>query len=147
MDLDISTKAFLGGISQGRGLVHYVLHDKSIDKPKFMAFLKELKNKMVGCPWILYLDNLKVHTCRDTVTFMEEEGIKYILSPVYSPELNAIEFYFSQLKDNVKKARLKAMISGYKPTYELLVENAVKKIKKEVVDECILHVFKLFKLK
>ena len=68
-------------------------------------------------------------------------------APIYSPEMNAIEFYFSQLKHRVKKARLQEMVRGRTPEYETLVENAVKDIDVEVVNKCVDHVLKIFKLK
>ena len=77
---------------------------------------------MKGKKWVLYQDNLRVHTNEDSKKFLEENGIEYVFAPVYSPELNAIEFYFSQLKDRVKKAILKAMIDGISHNYEDLVQ-------------------------
>ena len=48
-----------------------MLEDKSIDKPKFWNFLTGLKRKMGDKPWVLYLDNLRVHTSQETVAFMD----------------------------------------------------------------------------
>ena len=61
--LQIKSKAFIGGICHGKGLVHYEIHDQSINKEKFWTFIKKLKKKMKGQKWILYMDNLKVHSC------------------------------------------------------------------------------------
>ena len=88
-------------------------------------------------PWVLYLDNLRVQTSQETVAFMDQQGISYIWAPIYSPELNAIEFFFSQLKDRVWKRRLKAMVEKRQVTYDELVEDAVKKIEIKRIDKCI----------
>ena len=93
-------------------MIYWELHDRSITKEKFWSYLESLKKRMRGRPWILYLDNLKVHTCEESKVLMEKLGIDYVWAPVYSPELNAIEFYFSLLKGKVRKDRLAAMVRG-----------------------------------
>ena len=127
--------------------MYYELHDRSIDRPKYKEFLKRLQEKMAGRPWVLYQDNLKVHCSEESKEFMEEAGISCIWAPFYSPEHNAIEFFFSQLKRQVKKRRLAAMVRGRKPTYEELVASALPDIPIEKIDNCIEHVLKIFKLK
>ena len=94
-DLAIKTQAFIGGICSGRGLVHYELHDRSIDKEKFWSYCLALKKKMGKRPWVLYLDNFRVHTSEDSIKFLDEEDIPCIWAPIYSPEYNPIELYFS----------------------------------------------------
>ena len=79
-------KLFIGAISTDLGLVHYELHDKSINKERYWAFLLQLKKKMKGRKWILYQDNLKVHTSEESIKFFEEQEIENLFSPVYSPE-------------------------------------------------------------
>ena len=127
--------------------MHWELHDRSIDRPKYKDFLKRLQKKMAGRPSVLYQDNLKVHCCEESTSFMEEAGIEYIWAPYYSPEYNAIEFFFSQLKRQVKKRRLAAMVRGRKPTYKELVTASLPDIEIEKIDNCIEHVLKIFKLK
>ena len=136
-DLKITTKAFIGGICEGAGLVHYELEDFSIDKEKFWKFVTRLKEKMKGRAFVMYLDNLKVHTCNDSKEFLEEAGVECVWAPCYSPDYNAIELYFSQLKYLVKRARLREMIRREVPTYEDLVEEAVDKIEVEKIDKCV----------
>ena len=145
--LQVTTKAFIGAISAEQGMVYYELYDKSINKPKFWAYLETLKKKMRGRDWILYLDNLKVHTCQESREYMEKLGIRWVWAPVYSPELNAIEFYFSFLKARVKRQRLQDMVREKKVSYDELVAKAVNEIGKEKIENCVDHVLKIFKLK
>ena len=145
--LNIKTRAFIGGICAGLGLVHYDLQDKSIDREKFFVFCRRLKARMGARPWVMYLDNLKVHTSIDSATFLAEEGIECIWAPLYSPDYNAIEFYFSQMKHWVKRARLNDMLERRKRTYDDYVAEAADKIDNEKVDGVIEHVLKLFKIK
>ena len=51
----------------------------------------------------IYLDNLRVHTSIRVRTLCEDQDIRLIFAPVYSPDYNPIEFVFSQLKREVKK--------------------------------------------
>ena len=127
-------------------MVHWELHDRSITKEKFWGFLEALKKKMKKTSWVLYLDNLKVHTCEDSRAYMDRIGIEYIWAPVYSPDKNAIEFYFSALKGHVRKARLQAMVAKRDVTYPELVRDAVRDIENEKTDNFITHVLKIFGL-
>ena len=90
---------------------------------------------MAGKRWLLFMDQLRVHTSKDTKAFMNKEGIHYVYSPVYQCQYNPIELYFSQLKDRVKKARLKAMFMGQRPRYENLIQEAVNGIGIDVVNK------------
>ena len=55
------------------------------------------------------MDNLSVHTSKEMKTRMDELGIAYIYSPVYSPEFNPIETIFALAKRKIKNERLKAI--------------------------------------
>ena len=115
--------------------MYYELHDRSIDKEKFWSYCLALKKKMGKRPWVLYLDNLRVHTSEDSVKFLDKEGIPCIWAPLYSPEYNPIELYFSQLKHWVKKARLRGMLQKQPVDYQALVAEAVAKIPRETIDK------------
>ena len=67
-------------------------------------------------------------------------------APAYSPDYNPIEYYFSMLKRIVRKWRLQDMVRGRQRGFEELVPLAVREIKKEDVNKCIEHVYKLYNL-
>ena len=86
-----------------------MMFDYSINKEKFKIFLDELRSKNFYDDLCLYMDNLSVHTSKEIKTRMDELGIAYIYSPVYSPEFNPIETIFALAKRKIKNERLKAI--------------------------------------
>ena len=88
------------------GLFYYELHDKAINSDIFEEFLRELHYRMDYREYVIYFDSLPVHRSNVVKKVLEELKIKHIFSPPYSPEYNAIEFYFSPLKKKVKALRL-----------------------------------------
>ena len=42
---------------------------------------------------------------------MDELSIAYVYSPTYSPDLNPVEYIFSYAKQEIKKARLRAILN------------------------------------
>ena len=88
------------------GLVHYKMFDMSVNAKKFIGFLKELRRRLPKGEVVIYMDNLSVHTTKEVKKVMEDLNFIYCMSPIYSPDYNPIEFYFSMLKRLVKKERL-----------------------------------------
>ena len=58
---NITCYAFLGAIGMDRGMVHFDLYKRSVDRWKFIDWLHTFKRKIgrEGC--YLYMDNLQVH--------------------------------------------------------------------------------------
>ncbi len=77
---------------------------------------------------------------------LEELKINHIFCPPYSPEYNAIEFYFSLLKKNVKALRLKDMVKGIKTSFKELVPLAIEMIDKKTINSYIEHVCNLLNI-
>ena len=57
----MKTIAFLGVVSQDRGIYYYELFDRSVNTEKFVGFLKRLRAKYGAGRLALYQDNLRVH--------------------------------------------------------------------------------------
>ena len=91
------------------GLDHIMLFDKSINTEKFLVFLDELRAKYFFDDLCIYMDNLSVHLSKVVRERLEEMSIKYIYSPIYSPDFNPIESVFSLTKGHIKKVRLRAV--------------------------------------
>ena len=70
-----------------------------------------------------------------------------VFAPVYSPELNPIEYVFAMLKKHVKQMRLSDMIRQEKRTFDDLVPIAVDKLNVQDINHCIGHVYKRYNLK
>ena len=67
----------------------------------------------------------------------EELEIIPIFAPVYSPELNPIEYVFNKLKNKVKLLRLSDIMRSRKRDFNELVPIEVGEVKKEDVNNCI----------
>ena len=100
----------LAGVSAEYGVDLVMTFKKSVNITKFKIYIEELRRKYFFDDLCLYFDNLSVHRSNDVKERLEELGIKYIFAPVYSPDLNPIEFVFSIVKREIKKERLKAIL-------------------------------------
>ena len=92
------------------------------------------------------MDNLQVHKTlevQEELAFMNAEPL---WAPIYAPDYNPIEFCFSKLKALVKKMRLKDMLTNRQRPFEELVPLAVRELKKEEINNCIEHVYRLYDL-
>ena len=98
--------AVIAAISEGRGFEYYELHDEAINQEKFASFLNRLadinKRKKVS----LVMDNLRVHTTVPIQNFMTQLKMECIYNVPYSPEFNAIELPFGQVKKKFKELKL-----------------------------------------
>ena len=87
----------IGGISESRGLIHYVVIDESNNANHFEDFLIGLKEKCDGKRVLLILDNLKIHYAKK-LNYLYTKGFKVLFLPTYSSTLNPIERLWSILK-------------------------------------------------
>lgn len=68
-----------------------------INGKKYLAFLKKLqKNHKRIC---IIIDNARWHLTKEVMTFIEQNDVKLIRLPPYSPELNPIEQYWKNVKN------------------------------------------------
>ena len=109
-----------------KGLVGYELYEKGgINTDRFLEFLdnfilSKYKNKLI------LFDNARAHTAKKILDEIKLKNNDYVLNVPYTPKLNPIESYFSQLKHYIK---LDSAIE-YKDLKKS-VKRAFKKIKKE----------------
>ena len=91
-----------------------MLFDNSINKQKFKVYLDELRAKYFFDDICLYLDNLMVQKSKEILERMDELSIAYVFSPIYSPDLNPVEYCFSIAKRLIKEERLRRILNGEK---------------------------------
>ena len=83
------------------GITHYVLKDGAFRSPEFVAFVQELAEQFpqlqngTAC---LVMDNARIHHAREAREYLEDNHIRHIYLPPYSPDLNPIENVFAVLK-------------------------------------------------
>ena len=88
-----------------------MLFRKSVNIQKFKTYLDELRRRYFVDDICLYINNLSVHKSKEVRDRMEELGIAYVFSPIYSPDYNPVEYVFSMAKREIKERRLKAIIN------------------------------------
>jgi len=86
--------------------------NKAVDIPKFKLFLEELRARYFFDDICLYMDNLMIHRSNAIKDRMDDLSIAYIYGPIASPEMNAIEYIFSQSKRQIRQRRLQAIVKG-----------------------------------
>lgn len=98
--------AVIAAISEGCGFEHIELHGEGINESLFSAFLYNLhainKDKKV----VIVMDNLKAHKTDTIMRQLKMLKIEWIFNVPYSPEYNAIELPFGQVKKRFKELKL-----------------------------------------
>ncbi len=90
--------AALATISFGRGFEYYELLDGAVNEEIFANFLVNLADFYENEDIVIVMDNLHAHTNPNNKQLMDELGIEYIYNVPYSPDYNAIETAFAQVK-------------------------------------------------
>lgn len=76
------------------------------------------------------MDNLAVHTSKRAKDEMRKHGFRFVYNLPFRPDLNPIEFVFSQFKRNFKALRAKKLIGDLNVSHEELVVKAIEQLKK-----------------
>ena len=92
------------------------------------------------------MDNLKVHITPAVKEVMAELKFTYCMSPFYCPAYNTKEYYFSMLKRLVKRERLQDLVANRERDFDEIVKEVYDKIADYKIDNCILHVLKLYEI-
>jgi transposase len=100
----------IAAISEGHGLIDYIVHPKAINSKVFVVFINQIAEKLGVGDFAIFLDNLSVHKTKDAKHLFEKLNITKIFNVPYCPHFNGIESYFSQLKVTYKKLLLKCVI-------------------------------------
>ena len=129
--LEEPTLALLCGVSKERGVEHFRIFEQSVNVDKFKEYVEGLRSANQGEKICLFMDNLSAHTSERSKEAMRQAGFRFIYNVPYSPDYNAIEFVFSQIKRNFKMLRARKMIGLTQTGHEAMISQAVNKIKKK----------------
>lgn len=86
------------GAIQLSGLAALYPYDGAIDGDRFLSFLDEHLIGALKPGDVVVMDNLRVHHMKEVEAKLEENQIKALFLPPYSPELNPIEEIWSVMK-------------------------------------------------
>lgn len=105
--------------------------------PQVFQILKDRRPKSGMRGYILHHDNATAHTAKLTLAFLEEEHVKLLGHPPYSPDLAPCDFFlFPTIKNKLKGTKFSSpdeAVAAY--------EEALKALSKEEWKNCILDWF------
>ena len=133
----MQTTAVIAAISEDGGLIDYLVHPRAINTEVFLAFVKQVAQKLDGGDFALFLDNLNVHKTKEAKLLFEELNITEVFNVPYCPQFNGIESYFSQVKATYKKMLLQLVIKGAPYDTVSLIKESIQSISDENVTRCV----------
>ena len=74
-DLKVQTLALIAAISEDGGLIDFEIHPRAINTEVFVAFVRQLSEKLAGDDFALFLDNLSDHKTKAAKLLFEELNI------------------------------------------------------------------------
>ena len=101
-DAEICRRLYLASGISPHGELCYTVREKPFDAAAVIEFLRQLLETYTGKLLIIW-DNASIHNCAATRAFLAENPVEaarlhLVQQPTYSPELNADEQVWSQLK-------------------------------------------------
>ena len=133
----MQTTAVIAAISEDGGLIDYLVHPRAINTEVFLAFVKQVAQKLDGGDFALFLDNLNVHKTKEAKLLFESLNITEVFNVPYCPQFNGIESYFSQVKATYKKMLLQRVIKGAPYDTVSLIKESIQSISDENVTRCV----------
>lgn len=94
----------IGAWSPGQGLCATQTYPHTINKERFVAWLKEHLLPTLEKGTVVIMDNAPWHKGHDIQVLIESSGAMLLKLPPYSPDFNPIEHAWANLKHKIKKA-------------------------------------------
>lgn len=98
---EVSRRLYLASAIWPEGELFYEVREKAFDGQAIVEFLKQILATVVEKVLIIW-DNASIHDCQRTRQFLRTEAeakrLYLVKQPAYSPQLNADEQVWSQLK-------------------------------------------------
>ena len=95
-------EACVAAVSDTRGyLMHHSLKAAALHAPDFREFVRDLREG-IGAPFVLMIDNARIHVADDNFDLYEELGITVIRNVPYRPDLMGIEAVWKLAKDEYR---------------------------------------------
>lgn len=107
----------------GKEVIDFKERSKSHD---VCEFLRRIREKNPKKHIIAFLDNARSHIAQQTRAFAESLNITLVFLPVYSPELNPIEFIWKSIRRKISRILIKSIWS-FKETIRTTFHYLAKK--------------------
>ena len=126
--ITVKTHAILAGISEDKGLEHYLVCLKSIKTEEYIQFLEKIAEMYPHQKIVLFVDNLIVHKTKLAKEAYERLKITPLFNVPYSPQFNGIEFYWSLVKQHYKKLLLYHLMHDLPVDCMDLISSSIKRV-------------------
>ena len=97
------TTTFVAGLRLA-GMTAPMVLDGPMNRPAFLAYLRQVLVPELSPGDVVILDNLPAHKGREVRELIEAAGASLLYLPPYSPDFNPIENAFAKLKALLRKA-------------------------------------------
>jgi transposase len=91
------------------GLFAPMVVDGALNGELFVKYVRQELAPRLRSGDILVLDNLPTHKVKGLPDALTERGARVLFLPPYSPDLNPIEQVFSQVKNELRRRRLRTV--------------------------------------
>ncbi len=81
----------------------------SMNRSRFVTFIREALAPKLNEGDVVVLDNLPAHKTEKVVSLIEQRGAFCVFLPPYSPDLNPIELVWSAVKSSIRKASVSTL--------------------------------------
>lgn len=121
INLGITDRLYLASGISKQGKLIYKIRRKPFDGVAIVSFLKQMLKQLSGKLLIVW-DNASIHDCQETRRFLannkQAKRLHLVKQPTYSPEVNADEQVWNQIKEkglknvlckNIKELRAKVV--------------------------------------
>lgn len=103
------TVATIAAVSKEKGVELVMNFERSVNVPKFIEFLRALRQQQPFAKVALFMDQLAVHKSKDVREQYSRLKFEAIFNAAYSPNFNPIEGVIGVAKREIKKERLRAL--------------------------------------
>ena len=131
------TIASVAAISSEKGAELILSFDKSINREKFISFLRKLRQCNPFVKLALFMDRLAVHRSNDVQEAADKYKILLIFNSSYSPDLNPIESAIGLAKLKIKRVRWNSLQNGEEIDLNEVIEKAFMDIERKKLQNFI----------
>jgi len=131
------TIASVAAISSEKGAELILSFDKSINREKFISFLRKLRQCNPFVKLALFMDRLAVHRSNDVKEAADKYKILLIFNSSYSPDFNPIESAIGLAKLKIKRVRWNSLQNGEEIDLNEVIEKAFMEIERKKLQNYI----------
>jgi transposase len=107
------------------------------NQEEFIKHLKQIIKKYFNKKIFIYLDNAGWHKGKKVKKFLENQNIRLIFLPPYSPQLNPVERFWKFMRKNVTHNHFYELVSDFEDAVKKFFKSTKRNnIKKKIYTIC-----------